>query len=231
MSEVLKYNKVTLGLAEKYFLNEIMGGPKSAYTIWDIRRKRGRPMNYKNVHTRIKKLEKLNLIEKMPGKFLRGAIKYRLTTQGLFYQVSKRPEHELELLSLKELMDSFGDNIIFRTLLLPYFEIKTLTHAGILTYVTIFAYLGECYRVTIYACERIKEAINENDSKYRKQHVKKLKEDLQWWPKEFAFRLITKTPDRASQLAKDNKFMKLLKEVQLDFEKGLSAVDNIRSTS
>ena len=114
-----------------------MDKPKSAYMIWDIRRKQGRPMNYKNVHTRIKKLEKLNLIEKTPGRFSRGAIQYQLTTQGLFYQVSKRPEHELELLSLKELIENYGDNIIFKTLLFPYFEIKTLSRPGILMYLAV----------------------------------------------------------------------------------------------
>jgi RIO-like serine/threonine protein kinase len=62
-----------------------MEGAKSAYKIWDIRRKNGRPMNYKNVHARIKKLEKLSLIEKVLGHFSRGAINYQLTTQGMSY--------------------------------------------------------------------------------------------------------------------------------------------------
>ena len=208
-----------------------MAESKSAYTIWDIRRKLRRPMNYKNVHTRIKKLEKLNLIEKMPGKFSRGAIKYQLTTQGLFYQVSRSPEHELELLSLNKLLDTYGDNIIFKTLLLPYFETKTLRHAKPNMYFTILAYLGECYRVTLDACGRIKEAKNVNNRKYKEKCVKDLKEDLRWWPKEFAFRLIAKTPDRivVNQLAKDNKFTILLNEAQKDFDKGCDVINNLRS--
>ena len=69
----------------------------------------------------------------------------------------------------------------------------------------------------------LKRAKNVNNRKYKEKCVKDVKEDLRWWPKEFAFRLIAKTPDRivVSQLAKDNKFTILLNEAQKDFDKGL----------
>jgi DNA-binding MarR family transcriptional regulator len=231
MSEVLKYNRVTLGHAEKYFLNEIMAKPKSAYTIWDTRRKQERPTNYKNVHTRIKRLEKLNLIERVSGNFSRSAIKYQITTQGLFHQVSKSPEHELELLSLVELLDNFSDNIILKTLLLPYFEKETLRYPTPGMYSTIFSYLGECCRITLNACDRIKKAIEENDNKNKAKYIRELNEDLQWLPREFAFRLITKSPDRVivHQLAKDNKFILMLNGVKREFNEAYSVVNSIRS--
>jgi hypothetical protein len=98
-------------------------------------------------------------------------------------------------------------------------------------YFTILAYLGECYRVTLDACSRIKEAIKNNNNKYKEKCVKELREDLLWWPRQFAFRLIAKTPDRilVGQLAKDNKFTMLLNEVQKDFDKGCDVINNIRS--
>jgi hypothetical protein len=231
MSEVLKYNRVNLGHAEKYILNEITAEPKSAYRIWDIRRKRGRPMNYKNVHTRIKKLEKLSLIEKVPGYFSRGAINYQLTTQGLFYQVSKPPDHELELVSLDELLHNYGDNIIIKTLLYPYFEVKTIKRATAGMYFAILDYLDECYRLTLNACVRIRKAIKENNKRHREKYTKMLKEDLQWLPRAFAFELVTKRLNGIiiGQLAKDKKFILLIKQVQRDFDKECDAINKIHA--
>jgi hypothetical protein len=100
-------------------------------------------------------------------------------------------------------------------------------------YLKILAYLHECYRVTLNACVRIREAIKDNDRRLKEKYVRTLKEDLQWLPRAFAFELITNRPNRngiiMSQLAKDKKFILLIKEVRRDFDNGYDAMNKIHA--
>ena len=130
MSEILKYNRVTLGSAERRFLNEMMGKKISVYSMWSILKRSGHTMAYKNVHTRIKRLEKLNLIEKAGEAEILEAINYQLTTQGILYQVSRFVNID-ESLSWSDFLPYYSNNIIFETLVLPYFEEDTINHAGV----------------------------------------------------------------------------------------------------
>lgn len=233
--EVLKYNRVTLGSAERRFLNEMMGKPKSVYSIRSILKDSGHTMAYKNVHTRIKRLEELNLIEKASGKARHGrhgAINYQLTTQGMLYQVSRFVNID-ESLSWSDFLDYHSDNVIFETLVLPYFEKDTIKRAGVKLYFAIVLYLGDCYNITLDAADRIRKAIEEHNKDDQEYYTKRLKEDLEWQPREFVLKLVTnflrKKDDGVimGQLAKDKKFLELLREVQKDFDKGFSAVNKL----
>ena len=82
-------------------------------------------MAYKNVHKRIKTLEKLALVEPVEGKFRRNAIKYRLTPYGLFQRLltSSRPFDYTPPTVLEPYMKK---NPIMKTLLYQYFEEETV---------------------------------------------------------------------------------------------------------
>jgi predicted transcriptional regulator len=233
MSEILKYNRVTLGSAERRFMNEMMGKKKSVYSMWSILKRSGHTMAYKNVHTRIKRLEKLNLIEKA-GKAKYGAINYQLTTQGILYQVSQFVNID-ESLSWSDFLPYYSNNIIFETLVLPYFEEDTIKHAGVMLYFAIVLYLGDCYQITLDAADRIRKAIVEHNEEDKEYFTKRLIEDLEWQPREFALKLVTSFFRKKGggvilgQLAKDKKFVHLLREVQKDFDKGFSAINKIHS--
>jgi hypothetical protein len=235
MSEVLKYNRATLGSAERLFLNLLMTDPKkprSTYGVWTILRKRGNRMAYKNVYTRIKTLEKLNLIEKVSEKSKYGALRCRLTTQGLFHQVSRFANID-ESISWTDFLDYYSDNIIFKTLIIPYFEKDTIKHANSILYFELVSYLRGCYQITLDAADRIRRAIEEHNKEDEEYYTKRMKEKLEWQPKSFAFELLTRRLKEArgntiiGRLAKDKKFVGLLREVQKDFEKGFIAVKGI----
>jgi DNA-binding PadR family transcriptional regulator len=222
---------VVLGRTERLFLNLLMGLQKksSAYEVWSILRERGTTMAYKNVYTRLKRLEKLNLIEKV-GKSKYGAINYRLTTQGLLYQISRFVNID-DTISWSDFLDHYSDSIIFKTLVLPYFEIDTIRHATVKLYFAITSYLHDCYQITLNAADHIKKAREEHNEEDQKYYVKRLKVDLEWQPRAFAFILITKSPDKVivRQLAKDNKFVLLLNGVQRDFNEAYSVMNSGRS--
>ena len=234
MLEVLNYNNVSLGSAENRFLNKIMGEPKSTYAVYSNLKEFGLPMAYKNVHTRIKRLEELDLIEKAPGRFPRNAIHYRLTTQGLLYQISRFVSID-DTICWSDFLHYYSEHIIFKTLVLPYFEKETIYRATVKLYFAIISYLGDCYDITIDAADHIRKAIEEHNKKAKEYYAKRLKEDLEWQPRVFAFELVTSLLKKdggsviVGQLAKDKKFVKLLREVQKDFEKGFIAVNNIHS--
>ena len=211
----------------------MMGEKKSVSSIRSILKESGRTMAYKNVHTRIKRLEKLNLIEKA-GKAKYGAINYQLTTQGILYQVSRFVNID-ESLSWSDFLPYYSNNVIFETLVLPYFEKDTIKHAGVQLYFAIVLYLGDCYQITLDAADRIRKAIVEHNEEDKEYFTKRLIEDLEWQPREFALKLVTSFLRKKGgeitvcQLAKDKKFVHLLREVQKDFDKGFSAINKIHS--
>ena len=57
-------------------------------------------------------------------------INYQLTTQGILYQVSRFVNID-ESLSWSDFLPYYSDNMIFETLVLPYFEEDTIKHAGV----------------------------------------------------------------------------------------------------
>jgi hypothetical protein len=139
MSEVQNYKKITLGSTEELFLDLIAVRESSAYNIYsELNKGRGpkqklevddfvsshsqdRAMAYKNVHLRIKILCKLGLIEDTGEKQPRRAIKYRITTRGLFQCLLG-----YGIASPQVLLFSYKDNIILQTLLYEFFEVETV---------------------------------------------------------------------------------------------------------
>ena len=79
-------------------------------------------MAYKNVHKRMQKLRSVNLIEEVKKESKHGAKYYKLSTAGIYRLLTNS---ESMTYSKDQLFKNYGNNIIFRTFLYPYFEPET----------------------------------------------------------------------------------------------------------
>jgi hypothetical protein len=113
-------------------------------------------MAYKNVHKRIKQLHSLNLIEKVDKESIRDPLEesihnptyYRLTTGGVFHLIYKEKSF-LSNMSGKKMFQNYSENIIFKTLLYPYFEKETVSKINMLMiFSEILNYLNKCCAFT-----------------------------------------------------------------------------------
>jgi DNA-binding PadR family transcriptional regulator len=157
-SIISKYQPTNLGDVESLFLIKIAGGPKSAYSLFSQLKSQSKPMAYRNVHKRLKRLEELKFIEqeKEEQKFKRNAIYYKLTTFGLFYILSKHP-----ISWEKDLLIKYREDIILKTLLYPYFEENTIENCGFMLRWLIAQYLRDCCNITLDVFSKV-EGTHEN---------------------------------------------------------------------
>jgi hypothetical protein len=127
MSEVVNYDRITLGDREQYFILLFAQHSFSAYELCSFLKTKTtlmKPMAYKNVHNRIQRLVALGLLEELEGDFKRNAIKYKLTSRGVY-----------EVLSMANIAHAFVwldycNNVILQTLLFQYFEVATIRKLG-----------------------------------------------------------------------------------------------------
>lgn len=137
---------------DEYYLHEISEGVNSAYQICHHPIYKGPKIAYKNVHRRVKKLENYGLIEEkvMDRPPLHGRKDYVVTTRGLVYIFS-------ELLQTRRFIDivlSHQQNIIFKTFLDPYIQMRTVKNSTYTLTKLISNYIIECCEITKY-CLRI----------------------------------------------------------------------------
>jgi hypothetical protein len=187
--EVVKFKEIPLGIdsLEEQFLHHILHGHKNAYQMRSLLKKEGTPMAYKNVHRRIKKLFEANLIEeiKIEGGFKHGARNYKLTTRGLVYIFS-----ELGAVLNINKISTYSENILFKTLVYPYFERNTIKYATYSLIGLIESYLEECCQITRYALEFMVEYIEPGTNMTAAELVRlppiaKLQIQLNWHIKSF----------------------------------------------
>ena len=137
--------------------------------LWiDIRthKKERKPMFYKNVHIRVKRLYELKLIEKKEKESERGAIYYGLSTGGIYYLIHNM-SHEF-IIILKNVLQNHRDSIIFKIFLDPYIKRDTLLQIKSTSRISrICSYLHECCEAT----ERAIESINRSSNGYFKEQV------------------------------------------------------------
>jgi hypothetical protein len=105
---------------------------------------------YKDIHKRIKRLNSLGLIERVPGNELRRKrtfhkpIFYRLTLGGLFNLLYKNRDI-IDSEDKRKTFRHHGNNIIFNTFVYPYFELSTLVETkGPFVPEIIFDYVSKC---------------------------------------------------------------------------------------
>jgi len=160
-SEVISYNRISLGKTENYFLMLFLYDDLSAYDIFQELKKvhKNKPkkvvnkMAYKNVHKRVKRLLALGLIEEIKKKFARNAKKYRLTNRGLFQMILSGNFYSVAI-QLTDKRFNFGDNIIIKTILYRFIEVETIRKFFTLFRLVFLArYLRRC-------CEVIQEKVD-----------------------------------------------------------------------
>lgn len=171
MSEIMKFERVTLGNTEHNFLKFIgVFERQSAYDMFlflknlPIKEQEGlriKPMAYKNVHERFKRLLALGLISEIKGNFKRNAKMYRITSRGLF-QLFITTDNDPNVFTLF-LKPEYRNNIIMKTLLFQFFEMKTIKTITKIEEPLEFA-IARTYIISEYlrrCCERI---VNEVES-------------------------------------------------------------------
>jgi hypothetical protein len=248
VSEVSRYKRVSLGEREAEFLARIGEGANSSYKIYSLLKKIGQPIDYKNVNKRVRRLHELELITETKGESIHSAKFFTLTSQGIFYLLTK-----WQPISWKWLIE-YKNNLILQILLYPYFEEKTIKPFIILF--EIGRYLRECCHIIELAIDIIRQ--HPRVVSLKEKILKQLQVDLESQAKSLAFELVTKKtylqyqvsqflPDAGllvsqpgpffvrtdkegvqrdtidySLLAKDKKFMALAKSIGKEYEQGFS---------
>jgi hypothetical protein len=250
LSEILKYEKVQLGAAERSFLSKIVNTPESIYKIgFSSFRLKGRrsSLDKEEDSNSVRKLQNINFIEEVEEeKFLRGATHYyKLTTPGLFHVFSNMRNYP------PQLFIRYQDDIVLKTLVYAYFEVETIKRSTARLYATITEYIHKSCESSRDAVENIR-SITDEDTKYR--YSKALEFDLNWFAKSLGFRLavmynesnilttnIDIVDDNAKValyevenkmkklLAYDDRFMKLLQSVREEFEDGYNELIKMKS--
>jgi hypothetical protein len=103
-----------------------------------------RSIAYKNVHTKIQKLYKLNLIQKKKNKenkeSIHGAIYYKITKLGIFYLL----KNNLTRMN-KKIITEHKENEVYRFFLYPHITLDTISKISFYEIDTeIFYYLSTC---------------------------------------------------------------------------------------
>lgn len=115
LSFVSKLEKISLGEAQLRFLYIIARKPISAY---DIHKEIKKEIDIKNVRKTVNRLHDLGLIE-IEGKYARNAIRFKLTSYGLFQLLSYGPIP-------KSVFDMYQNDIVLQNILFNSFELETI---------------------------------------------------------------------------------------------------------
>lgn len=252
MSEIKEYTSLTtpLGEVESLFLllfSSPLSGPQrglTAYDIYTYLQKQGRTMGYPNVLKRVKRLQELGLIERVQKEFKRKAIKYKITSRGLFQSLL---EHGFE----QSTLELYKDNIILNTILYQFFETTTIRKfVTVPRDAALHDYIRTC-------CEKILKKLDDfRLSPYKIEEYLTLEIDelIKNEIKNFVFQIISISRIRSRfildyhrpeyqnsrvigadededeenytslfpkpALRKDKKFTKLLEEIKKDFDNG-----------
>ena len=250
LSEILKYEKVELGVAERSLLSKIVNTPESIYKVgFSSFRLKGRrsSLDKEEDSSGLRKLQNINFIEGVEEeKFLRGATHYyKLTTLGLFYVFSNMHNYPPQLFT------KYQDDIVLKTLVYAYFEVDTIKRSTARLYSTLAEYMHKCCETSRDAVENIRSLTDEN-SKHR--YIKALEFELYWFAKSLGFRLavmynesnilttnvdilddnakvaLYEVEDRMKKLlAYDTRFMKMVQSVREEFEAGYSELIKMKS--
>jgi hypothetical protein len=226
---------------------EVDNGPFSVYQIYTNIKDRGENMAYKNVHQKLQKLYSFGLLEgsEYNGRSIHGAKFYRVSSKGWFtliinaYLIS--PLSSIASTVRKAIQKYYTDNIIFSTLICPYFDPESIEL--LIEEKMLLDYLINCCQSTVDAIlsrpsdgreisinryisliqsnrlaltdptEELEESIALGIDRQVKSLIFKLVLSLSKHPKEkySYFSML------ASQLSSDDKFMNILNKVENEF--------------
>jgi hypothetical protein len=223
ISEVSKYERISLGSVERHFMSRFCHIPMSAYGLWKIleRNKARHKMAYKNVHKRVQRLFELRLIQEVKGDFLRNAKPYKLTSRGLF-ELLLVPERRG--FPNPDICNHYKDDIIVRNIVYQFFELETIARFELGALYWLGEYLTNCCEAIMRVLDEIKhdttepkkdDLLNRLDSQIRKE------------AKDLVLQIVTVSAQDNGNLifpnltlARDKRFLDLLYEIKNEFEKG-----------
>jgi hypothetical protein len=159
---VSTFRPVELGRVESNILSLFLENPSnSTYNIYKKYKEYSvgisgdtgypKPLAYKNIHKRVKRLAQLKLIEPIEGHFDRGAKYYRASPYGLITYVGSVITESSSYIYYNT------DNLVIQSLLLQSFEEGTISSFRSLKEfptADIGEYLHECCLTTISICKR-----------------------------------------------------------------------------
>lgn len=141
---------------EFFYRNIVMwalnNGPFSVYQIYSNLSNRGQNMAYKNVHPKLQKLYSLGLLEgaEYHGRSIHGAKYYKVSSKGWFNLIANASLINFRSVAssvMKATKKYYSNNIIFSTLVYPYFNSKSITL--ILEEEMLLDYLINCCQSTV----------------------------------------------------------------------------------
>lgn len=155
MSEIANYQKIYLDKTEQIFIFLFAMRSFSSSEFFS-HLKSQKNMSYKKVYTKIQRLVELGLLEAVEGRFKRNAIKYKLTTRGLFERLTFNGWFAIHPI----IWHNYRDNIILQTVLYRFFETQTIWNFRKAGYsavsILISDYLRKC-------CEGISKVKSESE--------------------------------------------------------------------
>lgn len=163
MSFLSTFRPADIGSVELEILDHFANTrSSSAYQIFTIFKKNSgnRSISYKNIHKRVIRLLELNLIYKIEGNFDRGAKHYRISTYGLIIYLNNIFTENHKFITFNK------DNKIIQTLLLEYFEEKTIDSLYFLKAFPardIGDYLQDCCSLIVKQCKNLWNTIKKCD--------------------------------------------------------------------
>lgn len=196
-----------------------MNGYESIYVkmVNDIK-----SITYKNVLRRVHELYKFRVIEPIEGNFKHGAINYRLTGRGLIYLFSTGTIS----VNMDEVILSYPDNILFKDLVYNCFEISTLRKRTDILERFLSNYVETCCQIMASYLFFFKMNTDSMYAQLRWQkrslilNLATVKDDVIDWPVGYNIDDKKRENDRQKTLevlAKDQKFMAILKEYGEEF--------------
>ncbi|MGD1838588.1 MAG: hypothetical protein ACPKPY_11100 [Nitrososphaeraceae archaeon] len=167
MSLLSTYRPTELGSVEKEILYYFsMDEHKSTYDIFkqfQDKNRFTRSISYKNIHKRIKRLKELDLIQPVIGNFDKGAKPLKITSYGITSLFSNFLPLDIDLIQKNK------NNIVIQSLLLKYFEEKTIdsfsdrgTKARVID-MYLSDYVVECCSLIKNRCSEIQNHLSKYD--------------------------------------------------------------------
>jgi len=249
MSDLLKeirgYRSIFLGEREEDILSFFFFKNLSAYDILIIYRDDFKePKGYKDIHHTIKRLEELRLLEQINGKHYRNKKIYKLTSRGLFQVLSNDAFLQPSFLNKRK------NELVLQAILYNFFEVRTImkfiTHPRMHI---LGNYLSNCCHRLLNKIESTRkdgrrvtddeiESLIANEARdfalqiitskirddspiaypYESKLMRKIRIDTDDMEDENGPNYVNLFPKPA--LRSDAKFIKLLREMKKDFDKG-----------
>jgi hypothetical protein len=225
LSFVNKLEKISLGSTQRKFLSIIAQKPISAYDIHKLIKKE---IDIKNVRKTVNRLRDLGLIE-IEDYYPRNAIRFQLTSRGLFHLICDGPIPE-------SILDKYRNDIVLQNILFNSFELETIRewlNSGAPFYLA--GYIQKCCQAILASIQNIKSLSEQYDLDMndRSEHLSGfLQTSLSPALYEFIIRILIST-DMAWQLddptldvipkialARDKEFVARARSIKKSFLKG-----------